>query len=113
VTRHGTNLSLVTRHLSLLLDLGVFHQPAIGMSMLDVINTIVPVFLVILLGYFLHAKELLPSPIVGPLNRLVFYLAIPAMIFREISRVSFAAYFSPFVLAATLAPIFMVFLRSR
>ena len=60
--------------------------------MLDVVNTIVPVFLVILLGYFLHAKELFPSPIVGPLNRLVFYLAIPAMIFREISRVSFAAY---------------------
>jgi len=30
--------------------------------MLDVINTIVPVFLVILLGYFLHVKELLPSP---------------------------------------------------
>jgi len=80
------------------------------MTMLDVVNTIVPVFLVILLGYFLHAKELLPSPIVGPLNRLVFYLAIPAMIFREISRVSFAAYFSPFVLAATLAPIFTVFL---
>jgi len=53
--------------------------------MLDVVNTIVPVFLLILLGYFLHAKELLPSPIVGPLNRLVFYLAIPAMIFREIS----------------------------
>ena len=78
--------------------------------MLDVINTIVPVFLVILLGYFLHAKELLPSPIVGPLNRLVFYLAIPAMIFREISRVSFAAYFSPSVLAGTLAPILMVFL---
>ena len=78
--------------------------------MLDVINTIVPVFLVILLGYFLHAKELLPSPIMGPLNRLVFYLAIPAMIFREISRVSFAAYFSPSVLAGTLAPIIMVFL---
>jgi hypothetical protein len=77
--------------------------------MLDVINTIVPVFLVILLGYFLHAKELLPTPIVGPLNRLVFYLAIPAMIFREISRVSFAAYFSPFVLAGTLAPILMIF----
>jgi len=74
-----------------------------------VINTIVPVFLVILLGYFLHAKELLPSPIVGPLNRLVFYLAIPAMIFREISRVSFAAYFSPTVLAGTLAPVVMVF----
>jgi predicted permease len=77
--------------------------------MLDVINTIVPVFLVIMLGYFLHAKELLPSPIVGPLNRLVFYLAIPAMIFREISRVSFAAYFSPSVLAATLVPIALVF----
>jgi hypothetical protein len=77
--------------------------------MLDVINTIVPVFLVILLGYFLHAKELLPSPIVGPLNRLVFYLAIPAMIFREISRVSFAAYFSPSVLAATLTPILLIF----
>jgi predicted permease len=78
--------------------------------MLDVINTIVPVFLVIMLGYFLHAKELLPAPIVGPLNRLVFYLAIPAMIFREISRVSFAAYFSPTVLVGTLAPVVMVFL---
>jgi predicted permease len=77
--------------------------------MLDVVNTIVPVFLVILLGYFLHTKELLPTPIIGPLNRLVFYLAIPAMIFREISRVSFTAYFSPFVLAGTLAPILMVF----
>ena len=77
---------------------------------MDVINTIVPVFLVILLGFFLHAKELLPSPIMGPLNRLVFFLAIPAMIFREISRVSFAAYFSPFVLVGTLTPILMVFL---
>jgi len=80
--------------------------------MLDVVNTIVPVFLVILLGYFLHAKELLPSPIVGPLNRMVFYLAIPAMIFREISRVSFSAYFSPSMLAGTLAPILLVFLIS-
>jgi len=34
------------------------------------------------------------------------------MIFREISRVSFAAYFSPFVLAGTLAPILMVFFVS-
>jgi predicted permease len=83
-----------------------------GNPMLDVVNTIVPVFLVILLGYFLHAKELLPSPIVGPLNRMVFYLAIPAMIFREISRVSFSAYFSPSMLAGTLTPIFMIFLLS-
>ena len=80
--------------------------------MLDVVNTIVPVFLVILLGYFLHTKELLPSPIIGPLNRMVFYLAIPAMIFREISRVSFSAYFSPSMLAGTLTPIFMIFLLS-
>jgi len=79
------------------------------MTMLDVVNTIVPVFLVIMLGYVLHAKELLPSSMVGPLNRLVFYLAIPAMIFREISRVSFAAYFSPSMMAATLAPILIVF----
>jgi hypothetical protein len=80
------------------------------MTMLDVVNTIVPVFLVILLGYFLHAKDLLPSPIVSPLNRLVFYLAIPAMIFREISRVSFSAYFSSAMLAGTLAPILTAFL---
>jgi len=77
--------------------------------MLDVVNTIVPVFLVMMLGYFLHEKELLPTAIVGPLNRLVFYLAIPAMIFREISRVSFAAYFSSSVLAGTLTPIVLVF----
>ena len=80
--------------------------------MLDVVNTIVPVFLVILLGYLLHAKQLLPGHIVSPLNRLVYYLAIPAMIFREISRVSFEAYFSPSVLAGTLLPIVLIFFIS-
>lgn len=77
--------------------------------MLHVAHTIAPVFIVILLGWFLKWRHFLPSSLIGPLNRLVYYLAIPAMIFREVARSSFAIYFDPWLLTATLLPLLMVF----
>ncbi len=80
--------------------------------MLSVVNTIIPIFTVILLGVFLKWRRFLPSQILGPLNRLVYYLAIPAMIFKEIAASSFLKEFSPGLVWATLAPVFAVFLIS-
>ena len=48
--------------------------------------------------------------ITGPLNRLVYYLAIPAMIFRAIAKVSFHAHFNVYLLVGTLAPVGIMFI---
>jgi hypothetical protein len=53
--------------------------------MIDIINTIVPVFLVILVGIAIRKLGYLPEAQIGHLNRLVYYVAIPAMIFRAIA----------------------------
>jgi len=77
--------------------------------MLQVAYTIAPIFIVILLGWFLNWRRFIPSGLIGPLNRLVYYLAIPAMIFREVARSSFAVYFDPVLLTASLVPLLIVF----
>jgi predicted permease len=78
--------------------------------MLHVVHTIAPIFIVILLGWFLNWRQFMPSSLIGPLNRLVYYLAIPAMIFSGVAKSSFALHFDPFFLAATLLPVLIVFL---
>jgi malate permease and related proteins len=78
--------------------------------MLHVVHTIGPIFIVILLGWLLNWRQFIPSSLIGPLNRLVYYLAIPVMIFSGVARSSFALYFDPLLLAATLLPLLIVFL---
>ena len=78
--------------------------------MISIANTIIPIFLIILLGWFLRLKGFVTTELLGPLNRLVYYLAIPAMIFKALANASFSAFFNPALLAATLGPILIVFL---
>ena len=77
--------------------------------MISIANTVIPIFLIILLGWFLRSRRFVTAEILGPLNRLVYYIAIPAMIFRSLANASFSAFFNPALLAATLGPILIVF----
>ncbi len=77
--------------------------------MIEVINTIIPIFVVIVLGIQLRRMDYLPAAMLGPLNKLVFYLAIPAMIFRKIAGASFQDHFQPVILTGTLIPVVIVF----
>jgi malate permease and related proteins len=77
--------------------------------MLHILQTIIPVFLVILLGAALRALGFLTAAVAGPLNRLVYYVAIPAMILNALAEASFTAHFQPALLAATLAPLLLMF----
>ena len=77
--------------------------------MIEVINTIIPIFVVIVLGIQLRRMNYLPPAMLGPLNKLVFYLAIPAMIFRKIAGASFQDHFQPVILTGTLVPVVTVF----
>ena len=78
--------------------------------MLNVVNTIVPVFAVILMGWFLRTREFFPPQLLAPLNRMVYYFAIPAMIFREVAGADFHLHFNIGLLCATLIPVFLLFL---
>ena len=77
--------------------------------MQHILNTIIPVFAVIVLGLLIRSTGYLPANLTAPLNRLVYYLAIPAMVFKEVSEASFRVHFNPVLLAGTLIAVVVVF----
>ncbi len=77
--------------------------------MVNVVSTIIPVFAIIFLGCWVRRKGLIRPELLGPANRLVYYVAVPAMIFREIAGASFTAQFNARILACTLIPVLVVF----
>jgi len=79
---------------------------------MQIITTIIPIFIVILVGWVARKKQFIPDGFLGPANRLVYYLAIPAMIFRAISRASFREEFNIHVLLITLLCVCAVFLTA-
>ena len=76
---------------------------------MDIISTIIPIFAVIILGWFARRKGFIPPDFLAPANRLVYYLAIPAMIFHSISKASLKTQFDSTVLTVTLLAVIAVF----
>ena len=76
---------------------------------MDILFTIIPIFVVILIGWLARQKGFIPSEFLGPANRLVYHLAIPAMIFRAISKGALKTDFNPAVLGSTLTAILLFF----
>lgn len=76
---------------------------------MTIIATILPIFLIILLGWVFHQKGFLPREFLGPGNRLVFYLAIPAIIFRSVANASLTSQFDIGVVLSTLFAVLVVF----
>jgi predicted permease len=70
----------------------------------EVVNTIAPIFAIVFLGTGLGRLGLLPGPFQAAANRLVYYVAIPAMIFRVIAGAPFAAGFNAALILGTLIP---------
>jgi len=68
----------------------------------NIVNTIIPIFVVIALGWVARKKNWMPDTFVDPANRLVYYMAIPAMIFKAISRTPLKANINISVLVITL-----------
>ena len=69
---------------------------------MSTIQTIIPIFAIILLGVLARQKGFITRPFLEPANRLVYYLAIPAMIFRAISSSSLSSELNLKVVIATL-----------
>jgi predicted permease len=72
---------------------------------MDILTTIIPIFIVVMLGWTARKRGFISDDFLGPANRLVYYLAIPAMIFRSISKSSLTDQFHGLVLFVTLATV--------
>ncbi len=77
---------------------------------MEILSTIIPMFSVIFIGWIARKRGMISPAFLGPANRLVFHLAIPAMIFRSIAMGSFRRDFNLQLVVITLAAIFMVFI---
>jgi len=76
---------------------------------MNIITTIIPIFVIIIIGWFSRWRGFIPPEFISPANRLVYYIAIPAMIFHYISKASLKTQFDVTVLALTLLPVLAVF----
>lgn len=76
---------------------------------MSIINTIIPIFAIIFFGWIIRKKGFIPLEFVSAGNRLAFYFAIPAMVFRSISKASFHAKFNSSVLFITLCSVLLIF----
>jgi malate permease and related proteins len=76
---------------------------------MHIVSTIIPIFSIVIIGWFIRLKGFVPPEFLGPANRLVFYIAIPAIIFRSVAKASFKAQFNLTVLLITLASVVTVF----
>lgn len=70
---------------------------------MHILTTIIPIFIVVLVGWGVHRLGFLPSGFVGPANRLVFYVAIPAMMFQAITKSDLTQWLNPRLILLTLA----------
>jgi predicted permease len=76
---------------------------------MPILNTIIPIFSVIFLGWLARCHGFIPQSFAGPANRLVFYFAIPAMVFSAIAKGSLKTDFNPILLGCTLAAVGLSF----
>lgn len=77
---------------------------------LDILIIVLPVFVVIGLGFGLKLAHLADGGFLYQLNRLVYFLALPALLFHEIARADFSASFNGRLLAGLLAATLLTFL---
>jgi malate permease and related proteins len=70
---------------------------------MQVVATIIPIFFVIFLGWVARKRSFITPEFLGPANRLVYFLSMPALIFSSIAKASFNEQFDALVLFLTLS----------
>ena len=77
--------------------------------MMNIVTTIIPIFVIIILGWLARVCGFIRAEFISPANRLVFYLAIPAMVFRSISKASLNSQFDARVVILAMLSVCIVF----
>ena len=76
---------------------------------MNIFTTIIPIFIIILLGWLARVYGFMRPEFLQQANRLVFYLAIPAMVFRSISKTSLSDQFDGMVVMLSMLAVCVVF----
>lgn len=70
------------------------------MQDISVINVIVPIFMVIGIGYLAVRTELMPKAVIPGMGRFVLYFCLPALIFTTLTTTSILTAITPYYLIA-------------
>ena len=88
-----------------------------GESLLFSLNSTMPLFFIMLLGYLLHRKQFLTDDFVAMANKFVFDVALPVQLFRDLAtmdvRTSFDAKYVLFCAAATTSSILVIWALAK
>lgn len=79
---------------------------------MQVSESIFPIFSIILLGYFLKQRGVADTGFVRTANRIVFYVALPAMLFSSIAQAPFREHFHPTAVLCLVAALTLQLLLS-
>lgn len=81
------------------------------------LNSTMPLFLVMLLGYLLHRKGFLEDSFVASANKFVFKIALPVQLFRDLATTDIYANFDGkyvlFCFVSTLVSILVIWLLAK
>jgi len=75
---------------------------------MNIISTIVPIFIIIFLGLFAKHRGFITPDFLHQGNRLVYYIAIPAMIFSSISKAALKTQMNFTVILITLVSLLAI-----
>ena len=86
-------------------------------NLLFSLNSTMPLFFVMLLGYWLHRVGFLSDEFVAQANKFVFYISLPVQLFRDLGgtdiRASFDGRYVLFCFAATAASILTIWALAK
>lgn len=77
---------------------------------MHLVNVILPIFLVIFLGTLLKITRLIDGPLGLALNKLVYHIFLPILVFWEISRAPFGQSFNGWLVAAAFMAMGLLFI---
>jgi len=78
----------------------------------DILTIVLPVFLVIGLGFGLRRTALIDANFLFQLNRLIYYVALPALLFYKIATADFAASFNGMLVLGVVLSLVVAFALS-
>lgn len=86
-------------------------------SLIFSLNSTMPLFFIMLLGYLLHRKQFLTDDFVAMANKFVFNVVLPVQLFRDLAtmdvRASFDAKYVLFCAAATTSSILVIWALAK
>ena len=86
-------------------------------SLLFSLNSTMPLFFLMLLGYLLHRRQFLTDDFVAMANKFVFHVALPVQLFRDLAttdvRAAFDGSYVLFCFVVTLVSILAIWALAK